>query len=521
MAKDTPRPITLLIAAMGGEGGGVLTSWIVAAARKSGFPVQATSIPGVAQRTGATSYYIELIPATYAEIQDREPVLDLYPAPADMDIAIATELVETGRVLEKGFVTPDRTLLIASTHRIYAMGEKMAMGDGRFDSDKIMAAAKQMAKKTLLFDMEKAAADSGSVINSVILGAISGAGALPITREIFEETIKEEGIAVKANLKGFAAGIAYGKGEVVELKRKAATTLTPQQLQGPQYRTHPAGEALKARIEKDFPKSLHPLILEACGRTLDYQDAKYARLYLDRLDTIVAIDRARNDNDWKITSETARHLGLRMTFEDVIRVAQLKTRPSRMARVRREVQAAPEQLVKQTEFLKPGIDEFTSLMPPWMARPLLRWAEKTPTRKKKTHIGMYIRTDTFFGYMKLRMMAGMRFWRRAGYRYKEEQKQIEAWLELVRQSAALGKDFALEVIELARLIKGYGSTHKRGSTNFDTIVAAIVRPALAAKRGNPAAVKKARDAALADPEGETLGKTLAELTAPVPARAAE
>ena len=519
MAKDTPRPITLLIAAMGGEGGGVLTSWIVTAARKSGFPVQATSIPGVAQRTGATSYYIELIPATYAEIQDREPVLDLYPAPSDIDVAIATELVETGRVIEKGFVSPDRTLLIASTHRIYAMGEKMAMGDGRFDSDKIMAAAKQMAKKTLLFDMEKAAADSGSVINSVILGAICGAGVLPITRETFEETIKEEGIAVKANLKGFASGIAYGKGEVVELKRKREITLAPQT--APTYRTHPAAAELKGRIERDFPSALHPLILEACGRTLDYQDAKYARLYLSRLDTVAAIDRARNDNDWRLTSEVARHLGLRMTFEDVIRVAQFKTRPSRMARVRREVQAAPEQLVKQTEFLKPGIDEFTSLMPPWMARPLLRWAEKKPERKKKTHIGMYIRTDTFFGYMKLRLMAGMRWWRRAGYRYKEEQKQIENWLDLARQSAALGRDFALEVIELARLIKGYGSTHKRGSTNFDTIVAAIVRPALAAKRGNPAAVKKARDAALADPEGETLGKTLAELTAPVPARAAE
>jgi indolepyruvate ferredoxin oxidoreductase beta subunit len=521
MAKDTPRPITLLIAAMGGEGGGVLTSWIVSAARKAGYPVQATSIPGVAQRTGATTYYIELIPATYGEIQDREPVLDLHPAPGDVDIVVATELVETGRVIEKGYVSPDRTLLIASTHRIYALAEKMAMGDGRFDSDKIMAAAKQMAKKTLLFDMEKAAADSGSVINSVILGAICGAGVLPIPRETFEETIKEEGIAVKANLNGFASGIAYGKGEVVELKRKRDMTLTPQPAAATAHRTHPAAAELKARIEKDFPKTLHPLILEACGRTLDYQDAKYARLYLDRLDTVVAIDRARNDNDWRLASETARHLGLRMTFEDVIRVAQLKTRPSRMARVRREVQAAPEQLVKQTEFLKPGIDEFASLMPPWMARPVIRWAEKTPTRKKKTHIGMYIRTDTVTGYMKLRMMAGMRWWRRAGYRYKEEQKQIERWLDLVRQSAALGKEFALEVVELARLIKGYGSTHKRGSGNFDMIVAAIVEPALAAKRGAAAAVKKARDAALADPEGETLSKTIAELTAPVPARAAE
>jgi len=123
--------------------------------------------------------------------------------------------------------------------------------------------------------------------------------------------------------------------------------------------------------------------------------------------------------------------------------------------------------------------------------------------------------------MKLRLMAGMRWWRRAGYRYKEEQKQIEAWLDLVRQSAAVGHEFALEVVELARLIKGYGSTHKRGSSNFDMIVEAVVRPAIAAKRPSGPAVKKARDAALADPEGETLAKTLAEVTAPVPARAAE
>ncbi|MCW5771903.1 MAG: indolepyruvate oxidoreductase subunit beta family protein, partial [Rhodospirillaceae bacterium] len=368
-------------------------------------------------------------------------------------------------------------------------------------------------------DMEKAAANAGAVINSVILGTVAGAGVLPIPRETYEACIKEEGIAVKANLAGFAAGLAYAKGEIVELKPKR--DLAPAKPAGPEYRSHPSAGELKSRIERDYPKSLQPLVLEACGRTLDYQDAKYARLYLDRLDTVLAIDKARGDGDFKLTYETARHLGLRMTFEDVIRVAQLKTRPSRMARARREVQATPDQLVKQTEFLKPGIDEFTSLMPPWMAKPVLRWAEKKPERKKKTHIGMYIRTDTVTGYMKLRMMAGMRWWRRAGYRYQEEQKQIEHWLDLVRRAAALGKEFGLEVIELARLIKGYGSTHKRGSGNFDKIVAALIVPALDHKRAVPAAIKKARDAALADPEGESLAMTLAELTAPVPARAAE
>src|SRR5262249_32902831 len=60
------RPISILIAALGGEGGGVLTDWIVAAAAELGFPVQSTSIPGVAQRTGATTYYIEIVPVAGA-----------------------------------------------------------------------------------------------------------------------------------------------------------------------------------------------------------------------------------------------------------------------------------------------------------------------------------------------------------------------------------------------------------------------------------------------------------------------
>ena len=94
------KPVKILIAAMGGEGGGVLTSWLVNAARALDLPVQATSVPGVAQRTGATSYYIEIVPTPRAKLKGREPVLDLYPAPGEIDLMIATELLETGRALE-------------------------------------------------------------------------------------------------------------------------------------------------------------------------------------------------------------------------------------------------------------------------------------------------------------------------------------------------------------------------------------------------------------------------------------
>ena len=129
------RPIALLIAALGGEGGGVLAEWIVSAAADAGFPVQSTSIPGVAQRTGATTYYIEMLPVHVDELDGKRPVLALTPGVGEIDIAVASELLEAGRTVASGFVTPERTHVIASLSRFYAMDEKIAMGDGRFDQD--------------------------------------------------------------------------------------------------------------------------------------------------------------------------------------------------------------------------------------------------------------------------------------------------------------------------------------------------------------------------------------------------
>src|SRR5262245_47595663 len=153
-AGTAGRPITILIAALGGEGGGVLTNWIVAAAAKLGLPAQSTSIPGVAQRTGATTYYIEIVPTPWRELGDRRPILALSPGIGDVDLVVASELLEAGRAIADGFVTPGRTTLIGSTSRSYLVVEKMAMGDGRYDSERVVKAIEQHARTALLFDME-------------------------------------------------------------------------------------------------------------------------------------------------------------------------------------------------------------------------------------------------------------------------------------------------------------------------------------------------------------------------------
>ena len=112
-----PRPVTILLCALGGEGGGVLSDWLVDAARRAGFPVQSTSIPGVAQRTGATTYYLEVVPVARAALGGRNPVLSLYPVPGALDLLVSSELLETARQVAGGMVSPDRTLVVTSSAR--------------------------------------------------------------------------------------------------------------------------------------------------------------------------------------------------------------------------------------------------------------------------------------------------------------------------------------------------------------------------------------------------------------------
>src|SRR6201982_2536408 len=178
-----PRAITIAIVAMGGEGGGVLADWIVDLAENSGYLAQTTSVPGVAQRTGSTIYYVELFPAEAARAAGKEPVLALMPVPGEVDVVIASELMEAGRAITRGLVTPDRTTLIASTNRVYSMTEKIAMGDGRADDEVFLKAGGDAAKIFIQRDFATLAEQNGSVISATLFGALAASRTLPFERK--------------------------------------------------------------------------------------------------------------------------------------------------------------------------------------------------------------------------------------------------------------------------------------------------------------------------------------------------
>lgn len=493
-----PKPVTILIGALGGDGGGVLCDWIVTAAQSQGLGVQATQIPGVAQRTGATTYYLEVMPGTAPPAS----VLALNPAIGEVDVALATELLEAGRMIFNGFATPDRTTLIASTHRVLAIGERMAMGDGSFDVGRLLRAVKERSKEQILFDMDQAAEESGGVINAVLLGALAGSGKLPIADSAFEAAIRHAGKSVDTNLAAFAFGRGHARGELEQAVREHRKRQAAAQ----------GVEDLIERARRTYPASSLDIVEEGIRRLTGYQDRKYATLYLDRLDTIHAL--ASTD----LLRETARHLAVRMSFEDVIRVAQAKTSAERVARVRSEVRAKANEPLTITEHFKPGIEEIAAVLPSGLARRLLAWGERTG-RLGKSYFSMHVRTTTILGFARLRLVAGLRWWRPRTFRYVEEQAEIERWLEQIRAAARLSVDLAREIAELARLIKGYGDTYKRGLGNYRRISDEVIAPALAgrmAPRTAADAVANARVAALADPEGETLSKTLAAIASASP-----
>ncbi|HUG24519.1 indolepyruvate oxidoreductase subunit beta family protein [Piscinibacter sp.] len=492
------QPIKIAILAMGGEGGGVLADWIVDLGEHNGHIAQTTSVPGVAQRTGATIYYVELYPKAQAERDGGTPVLALMPLPGDVDVVLASELMEAGRAVQRGLVTPDRTTLVASTHRVYSIAEKTALGDGRADSAQLIAHAHAAAKRFVRFDMAQAAEQAGSVISAVMFGALAGTGVLPFSRAQFEATIERGGVGVKPSLKAFGAAYERAGTDEPDVAPAVVSTL-PVKAEPRDARVR----ALLQRIADDFPVGAQPVLIEGVRRLVDYQDPAYAALYLDRLARVAQLPA---DGEPLLLLETARHLALWMSYEDTIRVAELKTRATRFERVRDEVRVGDGQLVAINEYMHPRLQEICETLPAGLGR----WLEGSgwPRRlvERFTRKGRVITTSSLRGFLMLYTVAGMKRWRRGTLRFAAETQRIEQWLAQIAQAAAINPRLAVEVAQCQRLVKGYSDTHARGLRNFEALMAAVQRAGAALA---PATLRELRDAALADEHGDKLRATLA------------
>jgi indolepyruvate ferredoxin oxidoreductase beta subunit len=496
------QPIKIAISAMGGQGGGVLSNWIRDVAEAHDYLAQSTSVPGVAQRTGATIYYLEIFPEAEAKRVNQLPVLSMNPVPGDVDLLIAAELVEAGRAVQRGFVTPDRTTLIAATHRSYTVAEKEQMGNGLADSGKIMSALQAASKDCIAFDMEQLAKDNQSVISSVLFGAIAGTRVLPFKKEEFEEAIRKGGIAVETNLKAFEAAYQRAEQHMLETPEDSRQE---KDLPVPQSAATPQGEALLQRIKGSFPAEVQGIVCEGVRQLVDYQDFAYAELYLDRMDQILARDKESN---FALSRETARYLALWMAFQDTIRVADQKTRRERSERIRSEVKAQPGQFVYPVEFLHPRYEEICDTLPKGLGEFMLNSGGlKKLLGGLFTH-GRKLQTGKLSGYLLMYTLASLRFMRRSTLRYAHENTAIEAWLQNVLDLAGRNYALALAVSRAPRLIKGYGPTHARGMKRFNAVMKVVEQQGSSL---SGVTVQELCDAALAGEDGKAFDEALAAL----------
>jgi len=464
--------IKIAIMAVGGQGGGVLSNWIVDLAEKNGYYVQATSVAGVAQRTGATIYYLELFPRG-----PERPVFSLHPSQGDVDILIASELMEAGRAVMRGFVTPDRTVVIASTHRTLAVPEKIAPGNEIGNSNIVLEAVPKVSRRFISFDMEEIATESGTVISACLFGALAGSEELPFGDSSFEEVINASGRGVEASLKAFKKSLALAKSNPPlassdQLQENNNPTPKPR-LSGPLHLLKDFDQ-LKLRLD-NMPEPVRDIGLHGLCKVVEFQDIQYGVEYIDRVDDILKLDKAHDgeNHQFAFTVTAAKYIANAMSYDDLIRIADVKTRGNRIERIEDEVALEADNVLRLTEYFHPRATEVCGLMPVKLgkyveARPkLFNWLDRRINR------GRRVRTDKFGWFFILYMVAGLRWLRRGSLRHQMEMAQISNWLVKAIESFETDYDLGVEVLNAYRLIKGYGDTHQRGKSKFHKVLDGI------------------------------------------------
>lgn len=435
-------------------------NWILDCARKENLFVQGTSVPGVAQRTGSTSYYIEVCNKNFEK--GKEPILSLYPKPGRVDVVIASELLEAARVIEKGYVSPDRTILITSSSRTYTNIEKAHLADGRFDKDKILKTCNKMSKNFICLDLNNIASMYSTIVSAPMFGALSGAKVFPWTKEVCEDVFHKNDFG-KNSLEGFK----YSYKQVLDNSINY-------------IKENPSDDFIvENELENDssflslLPKDLVNIILLGKKRCIDYQNDKYAKLYIIRIKRLIHSVNMTNKNIIPVIENIVRRLSLWMTYEDIPRVAQLKIKPERFSKIKQEIKLQNNQILLIQDIFKPGINEIGAMLPRKIGSWFIR-NNKIMSFLPFIGKGMKINSLTIFGFLILRFLSVFRYIRTASLRYREEQENIEKWLNNIGIALEKSINFAEGLADMPQILKGYGDTWERGRIKYNKITTALV-----------------------------------------------
>jgi len=344
--------------------------------------------------------------------------------------------------------------------------EKIALGDGRFEDENILHAARSLSKESYLLDLEKIALANKTFISATMFGALAGSGVLPWSEEV-SRSVFGSGPAADASLAGFK--VASDRAVAIKEAPNEQPELPQKSNQVDSYVGNaPVGE---------LPEALREVVGHGFDRCVDYQDKDYGELFESRVAGLCSAAASDSPEALDAVNEAARRLSLWMTYEDMPRVADLKTRPERFERIRNESEADPEQILVVTEFMKPRLEEIADSLPSGIGGWLMRRAERG-ARVPFIGNGIRVRSNGVVGHYMLKTVAGLRRFRRKSLRFQSEQAGIEQWLESMQTALAGDLAFSRALAELPRVLKGYSDTQARGKQAYDRIFNEIVAPAI-------------------------------------------
>jgi hypothetical protein len=248
-------------------------------------------------------------------------------------------------------------------------------------------------------------------------------------------------------------------------------------------------------------ESVESIVSDGIHLLIDYQGPSYANLYVDRLRRFVG----RREVDGAMLGEIARLMALRMSYEDPIRIAQLKLG---------EMETGELRVAATGDVRKFRMDELVGALPAVVADPVL----DVCTRVGWTHrpVTMSFSTANRWSIRRLKIEASLRRWRLFSVRYAEERAWVERWLHMIGRSLIKQPQAASAMVQTATMIAGYGDVYRQGIADWHAIIDGLAKPTfdgvlpLADLAG---AVTEARAATRPDPRQVALKRVIAEIRA--------
>ncbi|MEZ5913262.1 MAG: DUF6537 domain-containing protein [Paracoccaceae bacterium] len=226
------------------------------------------------------------------------------------------------------------------------------------------------------------------------------------------------------------------------------------------------------KLTRSLPEEAHHMAFLGLRKVVEFQDIGYGAEYLSVLERIALQDRQSGGTErhFEFTVTAAKYLANAMTYDDVIRVARIKTSHHRRIRIENDMGLGPDQILGTTEFMHPRMEEIASILPSGFARWLKGRHRLYAWLDRRINKGRRIRTYSLPGFLLLYLIGGLKPLRRRSLRHEIEVAHRDEWL--ARSTDALEKNYALGVaiLRFQRLIKGYSDTHSRGHSKFDKVM---------------------------------------------------